>query len=426
MAENDEGMLSPYRVLDLTDERGYFSAKLLGDLGADVIKIEKPEGDPGRRFGPFYHDIPDPEKSLFWLGLNTNKRGITLNLESSGGRAIFKKLCKTADIVIESFDPGHMEKLGLGYQELDKINPGLIMASISGFGQSGPYKDYKAPSIVLWALSGQGYVTGEADLPPLSPSYPIPYFFGAMQAAIGAMIALYQRGVTGRGQYIDATSLLSLAWAVGSDPKGLWMNDKTMVKRSGRYWPRPQPRPDGTVSYVNVPLTYPCKDGGVKFFPFVEEGMLHSTNGMTQWAIEEGFGNEAMRTVNWRTWNWQTAPQQTVDEITGGYERLFMTHTKAELFEEAQKRGIQLYPVFTAEDMLKFPQLSIRQYWEKVAHPELGAEITYPGAFTQLGQGSCRIRRRAPLIGEHNEEIYIGEMGMSKKDLSLLKQAGDI
>jgi crotonobetainyl-CoA:carnitine CoA-transferase CaiB-like acyl-CoA transferase len=103
-----------------------------------------------------------------------------------------------------------------------------------------------------------------------------------------------------------------------------------------------------------------------------------------------------------------------------------MAHTKAELFAEAQKRGVQLYPVFTAEDMLNFPQLSIRKYWEKLAHPELGTEITYPGAFTQLGEGSCRIRRKAPRIGEHNEEVYIKEMGMSKKDLSLLKQAGDI
>jgi crotonobetainyl-CoA:carnitine CoA-transferase CaiB-like acyl-CoA transferase len=426
MAEKNEGMLSPYRVLDLTDEHGYFGARLLADLGADVIKIERPEGDGGRRLGPFYNDEDEPEKSLFWMGLNTNKRGITLNLESPEGKKLFKKMCEKADIVFESFDPGYMEGLGLGYEILTKINPGLIMASISGFGQHGPYKEYKAPSIVLWSLSGQGYVTGESDRPPLSTSYPIPYFFGAMQAAIGALTALYHRGVTGRGQYIDAPSLLSLAWATGSDPQGLWINDKTLVTRSGRYWPRPQPRPDGTMGYVNVPLTYPCKDGGVKFFPFVEEGMLHSTNGMTQWAIEEGFGNEAAKNIDWRTLNWQTVPQKTVDEVTGCFERLYMLHTKAELFAEAQKRGVQLYPVFTAEDMLNFPQLSIRGYWEKVKHPELGAELTYPGAFTQLGWGSASIRRRAPLIGEHNEEVYVREMGLTKKDLALLKQKGDI
>ncbi len=426
MAEKNEGMLSPYRVLDLTDEKGYFGAKLLGDLGADVIKIEKPAGDPGRSLGPFFHDEPGLEKSLFWMGLNTNKRGITLNLETAGGQEVFRQLCKTADIVIESFSPGYMESIGLGYEVLAKINPELIMTSISGFGQSGPYRDYKAPSIVLWALSGQSFVTGDADRAPLSTSYPIPYFFGGMQAAIGSLIAIFHRAVTGRGQYVDVPSILSLAWATGSDPQGLWLNDKAIVTRSGRYWPRPQPKPDGTIGYVNVPLTYPCKDGGVKFFPFVEQGQLPSTNGMTQWAIAEGCGTEAAKTVDWSTWNWQVVSQELVDDITGCFAALYMKHTKAELFEEAQKREIQLYPVFTAEDMLKFPQLSIRNFWEKVAHPELGETFTYPGAFTQLGEGSCRIKRRAPLIGEHNKEIYTGEMGMSENDMMLLKQKGDI
>ena len=426
MTEKTQGMLSPYRVLDLTNERGFFSGKLLGDLGADVIKIEKPGGDPARRLGPFYRDIPHPEKSLFWMGLNTNKRGITLNIETAAGQAIFKKLCGTADILIESFDPGYMDRLGLGYAALKEINSGLVMASISGFGQEGPYRDYKAPSIVLWALSGQGFVTGDADRPPLSSSYPIPYFFGAMQAAIGALIALYRRAATGEGQYVDAPSLLSLAWATGSDPQGLWINDRTLVMRSGRYWPRPQPQRDGTIKYVNVPLTYPCKDGGVKFFPFVEEGMLPSTRGMTQWAIDEGFGNEAAKTVDWSTWNWQTVSQELVDNITGCFERLFMKHTKAELWEEAQKRGVQLYPFFTVADMLNFPQLSIREFWEKVDHPELVTTLIYPGAFAKLAEGSCGIRRRAPRIGEHNEEIYVKEMGMSGKDLALLTRTGDI
>jgi crotonobetainyl-CoA:carnitine CoA-transferase CaiB-like acyl-CoA transferase len=421
-----QGMLSPYRVLDLTDELGYFCGKILGDLGADVLKIEKPDGDTGRRLGPFFHNIPNPEKSLFWMGLNTNKRGITLNIETRGGQDIFKKLCATADIVIESFKPGYMESLGLGYETLVKINPRIIMASVSGFGQSGPYRNFNTSSIVLWALSSQAYITGDADRPPLSPSYPIPYFFGAMQAAIGSLIALYHRAVTGHGQYVDVPSILSLAWATGSEPQGLWLNDKMNVKRSGRFWPRPQPKPDGSIGYVNVPLTYPCKDGGVKFFPFVEEGMLVSTVGMAQWAIDEGMGTEALKTVNWRAWNWQIVSQELVDDITGCFARVFMSHTKDELWKEAQKRGIQLYPLFTASDMLNFPQLSIRNFWEKVEHPELGETITYPGAFTKLEEGSCQIRRRAPLIGEHNEEVYVREMGLSKEDLVILKEARDI
>lgn len=426
MVFENEGMLSPYRVLDLTNERGLIGGRILGDLGADVIKVEKPGGCPARRLGPFYLDIPHPERSLYWMGYNTNKRGITLNLETADGREIFRTLCKTADIIIESYNPGYMQDLGLGYEALKEVNPGIIMASVTGFGQSGPYRDYRAPDNVLWALSGLGYVTGDADRPPLGASFPISYFFAAMQAVIGTMIALYQRGVTGKGQYIDAVTLMGLAWTTGPEVQGLWPVNGQIVKRSGRIWPRPQTSPTGEVTYINVPLTYPCRDGGVKFFPFVEPGMLPSTNGLTQWVIEEGAASETLKNLDWSTFNWQTVSQETADEITESFAAFFIKHTKEELWAGAQERGIQLYPVFTPKDMVNFPQLDDRGYWEKVEHPELGATITYPGAFAKLAEGSCSIRRRAPLIGEHNEEIYINELGLSREDLIILKQANVI
>ena len=424
--DSPDGMLSPYRVLDLTDQRGYLAGRLFGDLGADVIKIEKPGGDPGRSLGPFLHDIPEPEKSLYWMGFNTNKRGITLNIENKNGQEIFKKLCGTADIIIESFNPGYMDKLGTGYSALSEINRGIIVTSITGFGQSGPYKDYKAPDIVLWSLSGLGFVTGDSDRPPISPGYPISYFFSAIQAVIGSLIALYGRGITGRGQHIDAVTLLGLAWATGPEVQGLWPANNQIVKRTGRIWPRPQVNASGEVTYVDVPLIYPCKDGSVKFFPFVEPGMLPSTNGLTQWVIEEGQAGETLQHVDWSTWNWQTVTQDIVNEIVDSFSRFFMNHTKAELWNGAQEKGIQLYPVFTPKDMLEFPQLTIRQYWQEIEHPELGENIVYPGAFAKLSEGSCIIRRRAPLIGEHNEEIYSGELGLSKEEIAKLKQDGII
>ena len=426
MESNTEGMLSPYRVLDLTDQRGYLAGRLFGDLGADVIKIEKPQGDPGRNLGPFYHDINDPEKSLYWMGFNTNKRGITHNIENNNGQEIFKNLCKTTDIIIESFDPGYMDKHSLGYSTLSEINSGIIVSSITGFGQNGPYKDYKAPDIVLWALSGLGFVTGDPDRPPISPGYPISYFFSAIQAVIGSLIALYGRSITGKGQYIDAVTLLGLAWATGPEVQGLWPTNKQIVKRTGRIWPRPQVSASGEVCYINVPLVYPCKDGSVKFFPFVEPGMLPSTNGLTQWVIEEGMASETLQHVDWGMWNWQTVTQETTDEIVKSFSKFFMNHTKSELWNGAQERGIQLYPVFTPKDMLEFPQLTIRQYWQEVEHPQLVANIVYPGAFAKLTEGSCKIRRRAPLLGEHNEEIYLKELGLSKEELILLKKDGTI
>ena len=169
--EKTDTMLSPYRVLDLTDEKGQLTGKLFGDLGADVIKVEKPGGDPSRNLGPFYHDEVDPEKSLNWFAFNTSKRGITLDIEKSEGQELFKKLVKTADFVIESFPPGYMDNLGLGYSDLEKVNPGIIMAAITPFGQTGPYRDLKAPDIVLWAMGGRMFAIGDADRPPLRMSH---------------------------------------------------------------------------------------------------------------------------------------------------------------------------------------------------------------------------------------------------------------
>jgi benzylsuccinate CoA-transferase BbsE subunit len=424
MEEKAEGMLSPYRALDLTNERGFLCGKLLGDLGADVIKIEKPGGDPARSIGPFYHDVPDSQKSLYWMAFNVNKRGITLDIETADGQEIFKRLVGNADFVIESFDPGYMDKLGLGYSMLGQINPGIIMVSITGFGQTGPYKDYKAPDIVVWALSGEGYVTGDPDRAPLAPSFPIAYFFGALQGAIGTMVALSHRNITGEGQHVDVSTQLSLAWPTGPEVQGLWDVNRVIVKRSGRMWLRPQiGTTSAEVKYISIPRIYQCKDGAVNFFPFVEVGFLPSTMAMTEWVVSEGMASEALKEVDWKTFDWQTVTQDTVDEITQSLRRFFITHTKAELWEGAQERGIQLYPLLTPKDMLEFPQLIVREYWAEVEHPELGATVTYPGAFAKMVEAPIRLWHRAPLIGEHNEQIYVKELGLSTEELLFLKQA---
>jgi crotonobetainyl-CoA:carnitine CoA-transferase CaiB-like acyl-CoA transferase len=160
-------MLSGYRALDLTDEKGFLCGKVLGDLGVDVVKVERPSGDPSRSIGPFYHGKPDPNKSLNWFAFNASKRGITLNLECPEGRDIFKKLSTTADFVIESFPPGYMDALGIGYTSLSAVNSGLIMTSITPFGQTGPYKDRKASDITILAMSGLMSICGDPDRAPL-------------------------------------------------------------------------------------------------------------------------------------------------------------------------------------------------------------------------------------------------------------------
>jgi crotonobetainyl-CoA:carnitine CoA-transferase CaiB-like acyl-CoA transferase len=202
MDGNEESRLSldPYRVLDLTDEKGMLCGRILGDLGADVIKVERSGGDKSRNIGSFYQDMPHPERSLYWFAYNANKRGITLNLQTADGRGLFKRLAKTSDFIIESFAPGYLEELGLGYPVLSEIKPAIILISITPFGQSGPYRDYKSSDIVSMAMGGLMYITGDADRPPVRVSVEQSYLHAGAHAAIGALLALHYRVLTGKDQ----------------------------------------------------------------------------------------------------------------------------------------------------------------------------------------------------------------------------------
>ncbi|HJX35875.1 MAG TPA: CoA transferase, partial [Dehalococcoidales bacterium] len=169
---NTAEMMSGYRVLDLTNENGYLCGKILGDMGADVIKIEPPRGDSGRKIGPFYRQVPDMEKSLYWYAYNLNKRGITLDIETEDGRQILSRLIKKADFLIESYPTGYLDKLGLTFAKIHELNPRIVMTSITPFGRTGPYKDYKGSDLVVMAMSGLMYITGDPDTAPLRISFP--------------------------------------------------------------------------------------------------------------------------------------------------------------------------------------------------------------------------------------------------------------
>ncbi len=183
MTKAGEGtLLGPFRVLDLTDDRGYLCGRMLGDMGADIIKIEPPQGDPGRSIGPFYQDIPHPEKSLYWYAYNLNKRGITINLETADGRELFQRLAAGADFIIESYSPGYLQELGLGYNTLSRNNPRLIMTSISMCGQTGPRSDLRPSDLVASALGGGMFVTGDSDRSPVHISIPQAFLQGGEEA----------------------------------------------------------------------------------------------------------------------------------------------------------------------------------------------------------------------------------------------------
>jgi len=423
LKEKIAGMLSPYRILDLTDEKGLLCGKLLGDLGADVIKIERPGGDPARNTGPFYHDQADPEKSLFWFAFNTSKRGITLDIETADGKEIFKRLVKSADFVIESCPPGYMDKLDLGYSALEKLDPGIIMVSITPFGQTGPYKDYKAPDIVAWAMGGYMYPFGDVDRPPIRISHHSHAFLhAASEAAVGAMMALYHRELTGEGQHVDVSIQESVA-RLDMTPK--W--DMLGVSLRRGEW----------LASTNLRArhVWPCKDGYVIWYYWA--GPLASlwTRPFIEWIQEEGMADDFLLGINWETLGVpQPDETATVEEIVGHVEKVlaraeeptrkfFMAHTKTELHEGAVKRRLMICPVTTAPDIMESVQLAAREFWVDVEHPELGTTITYPGPWASSSELSPRISCRAPLIGEHNQEVYQKELGISREDLVKWKQA---
>jgi crotonobetainyl-CoA:carnitine CoA-transferase CaiB-like acyl-CoA transferase len=408
----EEGMLSPYRVLDLTNEIGILCGKLLGDLGADVIKVEKPGGDPVRNMGPFYHDEPDPEKSLFWFAFNTSKRGITLDIETADGQEIFQKLVKTADFVVESFPVGYMDKLGLGYPALEKINPRIIVVSVTPFGQTGLHKDYKDPGIVTWAMSGFMSGRGDADRAPVQISHHAQTFLhAAVEGAVGAMLALFDRWTTGEGQHVDVSVQESAGR--GTPPFG-WVMGRMRV-------PRGMGQP-GTAG-LRTRYLWQCKDGHILWFYATGQQGKRMSLPLVQWMEEEGMAGDFIKEIDWDTFDLTKVTQETVNRMIESTEGFFKAHTKAELFEGAVKRRILLYPVSTAKDIVESPQLAEREFWVEVEHPELGEFITYPGPFANVIGCPLTISRRAPLIGEHNEEIYEKELGISKKKLKALKLA---
>ncbi len=412
-------MLEHFRVLDLTTEEGLLCGKILGDLGADVIKIEKPGGDSARHRGPFYRGISDPEKSLFWYAFNANKRGITLNIESSDGQEILKKLIANADCLVESFSVGTMKQLGLDYTGLKKINKRLIMTSVSPFGQEGPYKDYKASDMVCMAMGGFLYLCGDPDRPPVGISLPHAYFFAGVDAAAATMIAYYHREQTGEGQWVDVsiqqsvglTSFNSVPW---------WELDQVIQKRLGLF------RKIGLMGGLVLRQTWPCKDGFVIFILTAGAIGAKTNQLLTEWMDKEGMAPEFMKKMDWKKLDAITMTPEFIKEFDEYAGRFFLSHTMEELYRGAIQRGMHLYPVSNCKALAESPQLKGRGFWEEVDHPELGSTITYPGAWVKMSEARCNIRRRAPLIGEHNREIYKGELGLSDEELGVLKQTGVI
>lgn len=411
-------VLSSSRVLDLTDEKGYFCARILGDLGADVIKIERPGGDESRKIGPFYKNEPHPEKSLNWFAYNLNKRGITLDIETRDGKQIFQRLVKKADFLVESYQAGYLDSLGLGYKELSVINPHLVMTSITPFGQTGPYRDYKASDLVGMAMGGLMYMTGTPDRPPVRISFPQAYLQASAHAAAASMIAYYYRETTRCGQHVDVSMQQCVAWGL-ANAIPLWELNKIILKRVGSYL-------SGRWTGTKQRLVWKCKDGFVIFIVMGGAFGNKTNRAIVKWMDDERLASEYLHTMDWDVFDMAEQTQELQDKVEESIAQLFLRHTKTELSEESYKRGIMLATVSSSRDIVQNIQLKARDFWVNVEHPELKTGIMYPGCFIKASETPCQIKQRAPLIGEHNLEIYEGELGLSRSEISSLEQAGII
>jgi len=409
-------MLSGCRALDLTDEKGFLCGKVLADLGVDVIKIEPPGGDPSRMIGPFWHDLEDPEKSLYWLSYNTNKRGITLDIEKKRGRDILAGLVKESDFLIESFEPGHMEGLGLGYSELSAINRGIIVTSITPFGQTGPYSRYKASDLVLMGMGGQLFLTGDADRPPVNISLPQACLHAGADGAVGAMIAFHHRKRSGEGQHVDVSMQQSVAWFLASTVP-YWEIERIIPGRVGTFR-------SGSSATVQRQV-WPCKDGYIFFFMIGGMQGAKTCRELVKWMDDEGMADEFLGTFPWERFDMATAAQDLIDRISKPIAAFFLTRTKKEALEAVISRSISICPLFSMQDVLMDPNLASREYWTHLDLPGLQTAVPYPRQFLRSSENQVATRFRAPLVGEHNAEVY-ARLGLSVQDMADLKKAGVI
>jgi crotonobetainyl-CoA:carnitine CoA-transferase CaiB-like acyl-CoA transferase len=404
--------LEEIRIIDLTDISGAYCTKILADLGADVIKVEPLSGDKLRRIGPFYKDVPHLERSLLHFYLNTNKRSVTLNLATSDGREILKHLSKGVGVVIETFHPAYLDSLGVGYNSLAELNPALVFTSITPFGQNGPYKDFKFSDIICWAMGGLMYLGGFPDRPPVQGYEYMAYKTGSLHAAVATLMAIHYQQNTGIGQKIDVSIQECIAQAMENAAQ-YYDLEKVIRRRAGN-------------SQLEAGAgIYPCKDGFV-YMVVALRGALMRWDELVAWLVEEKVsGAKELENSRWQNKEWRKT-EEAMEKFHEIFTNLTKKHRKLELYEKAQARGISLSPVSTIGDLFENPQLKARDFFVEVEHPELGDTVTYPGGPYVLEKTPWQIRRRAPLIGEHNMEIYHGELGFSKEDLITLKSGGVI
>ncbi len=401
--------LEGLRVLDLSGPMGNYAGKLFADMGADVILVEPPGGTALRREPPFIEDVAGTERSLNFAYQNTSKRGICLDLETASGQRLLRELAATADLVIETAPPGWMAARGIGYEELARARPQLVVASITPFGQTGPYAQMVATDLVGLAMGGLLWMGGYQGVAPTQAHGDQAFKCAAMYGAVAALLAVTEAELTGQGQHVDISMQESVTLALENAAQTY---DLEGVVRK---------RPLGDQRFAGYGL-FPCQDGYI-YLGSRGIGNSPAWSRSLQWFKDQGMeGVERLFGPEWSDLAYLKS-----DEAREVFGEIFMRwsrrHPKAWLYSEGQKRLIPLAPVSTPADLLENPQLNARGHFVEFTHPLLKQAARMPGAPYVLSATPWHIRRPAPALGEHTAQV-LGEIGIALQEVAQLCSAG--
>ena len=406
-------MLSPYRVLDLTNERGLLCGQILADLGADVIAVEPPEGNSARRLGPFAGNEAGPERSLYWWAYGRNKRGVTLDIATERGRRQLLQLALRAHFLIESEPPGKMAELGLGYDDMAAVNPALVYVSISAFGQTGPKAKYAESDLIVNAASD--LARGDADRAPLRFSVPLAYHHAGAEAAGAALIAHHERQRSGRGQHVDVSAQQALAQSTQSGILAACVGDEEAKRVTGGW----------DLGGISTPLVWQAADGYISLLFTFGNAFGPFSRRLMEWLHGEGFCDESTRDKDWIRYTELlrngAEPDAEYMRVLGVIREFTKSKTKAELMAAALKRRLLITPMATMDELVASEQLAARHYWRDLEHPR---PARYPGPFAKLSETPIQYRLGAPTLGQHNAEV-LGEVRELKGSLQPAGLAGE-
>ncbi len=387
-------MLSPYRVLDLTGADAELGPMILADLGADVIKVEPPGGSASRTVGARMPGAPEAMSSLRFHVYNRNKRSVTIDLASDAGKKELRALVRSADFLFESGAPGAMTSLGVGFEQLREVNPGLVYVAVTPFGQTGPYALHHTSDLTLAAMGGMMALNGDRDRSPVRITVPQTWHHAAAESALAALVAHHRRMQTGEGQFVDVSVQASVFWTGLNAMIAASIQGKD-IERAGTLL---------QLGVIDLPLVFEAKDGQVVLVPTGA-----TTLGLVGKMAADGVIPEFWLTgEDWATYDLRFLTGQplkiSLEEVVENIGQWTAMYTKGELLEWGLQNGVTIAPASTIADVLTFRHLKERQYWMSYPLPG-GRETLIPGPFVRLAETPLSVRRLAPEPGEHNEAV---------------------